>query len=71
MSPDVWQLRAEALERLITPAEFAQILAHINKRRGFKSTRKSDSADGSEAGAMLKEAAILREALQKSGKETP
>ncbi|NOZ41822.1 MAG: type II CRISPR RNA-guided endonuclease Cas9, partial [Alphaproteobacteria bacterium] len=68
--PDVWQLRAEALVRKLSPYEFAQILTHINKRRGFKSTRKSDSIAGSEAGVMLKDAAALQEAQKAAKAET-
>ncbi len=69
-APDVWQLRAEALTRKLIPHELGQILSHINKRRGFKSTRKSDSVQGSEAGVMLKDAAALQEAQKDAKAET-
>lgn len=40
--PDVYQLRYEALDRKLNNEEFAQILLHIAKHRGFKSTRKAE-----------------------------
>jgi len=43
--PNVYELRVEALERKLTKDEFAQILVHIAKHRGFKSTRKAKSED--------------------------
>ncbi|MEZ5814223.1 MAG: type II CRISPR RNA-guided endonuclease Cas9 [Alphaproteobacteria bacterium] len=35
-----WDLRKEALERKLTDAEFARVLFHIAKRRGFQSNKK-------------------------------
>jgi len=49
----VWQLRAEALERLLTPGELAAVLIHIAKHRGFKSNRKRDRDNQAESGKML------------------
>jgi len=40
---DPWTLRAEALERQLSPAELAAILGHIAKHRGFRSNAKQDS----------------------------
>lgn len=40
--PDVYWLRYEALNRMLQPEEFAQVLIHIAKHRGFRSTRKSE-----------------------------
>lgn len=39
---DPWQLRADALERKLAPAELAVALAHIARHRGFKSNSKRD-----------------------------
>lgn len=39
---DPWQLRADALERKLTPAELAVALSHIARHRGFKSNSKRD-----------------------------
>ena len=35
-----WVLRKDALERKLTDAEFARVLFHIAKRRGFQSNKK-------------------------------
>lgn len=50
--PNVYQLRYEGLDRLLTDDEFAQILIHIAKHRGFLSTRRADKKD-KESGAIL------------------
>lgn len=51
---DVWQLRTEGLDRLLSNEEWTRVLTHIAKRRGFKSNRKSESSDkASEAGKLL------------------
>lgn len=39
---DPWKLRAEGLERVLSPRELAVALAHIAKHRGFKSNSKRD-----------------------------
>jgi CRISPR-associated endonuclease Csn1 len=41
-SKDPWTLRAEGLDRALSPLELAIALAHIAKRRGFKSNSKRD-----------------------------
>ena len=41
-SIDPWQLRKDALYRKLTGEELAKVLTHIAKRRGFKSSRKSE-----------------------------
>lgn len=45
---DVWQLRDKALKRELTNKEFARILLHIAKRRGYKSNRKVEENGNSE-----------------------
>lgn len=50
---DPWRLRAEGLERKLTPEEFAIALGHIAKHRGFKSNRKQQSNAASEDSKML------------------
>ena len=42
---DPYQLRAEGLERALSPHEFGRVLFHLNQRRGFRSNRKTDKAD--------------------------
>lgn len=39
---DPWKLRAEGLDRALTPHEFGRVLFHLNQRRGFLSNRKAD-----------------------------
>ena len=51
--PDVYRLRYEALDRKLEDEELAQVLLHIAKHRGFKSTRKSETVS-KENGAVLK-----------------
>lgn len=49
---DVWDLRKEGLYRKLTNEEWARVLFHICKRRGFKSNRKSNQDN--EVGKMKK-----------------
>ena len=53
--PDVYRLRYEGLERKLKDEELAQILIHIGKHRGFRSTRKAELKDKNdkETGAVL------------------
>ncbi len=46
--PDIYELRAEALDRPIDSKELARVLLHIAQRRGFRSNRKNkrDQEDG-------------------------
>jgi CRISPR-associated endonuclease Csn1 len=37
---DVWTLRAEGLDRALTPMEWSAVLYHLSKHRGFQSNRK-------------------------------
>ena len=51
---DIYQIRAEALDRQLTTEEFVRLLIHLSQRRGFKSNRKADAkVKGSEAGKLL------------------
>lgn len=51
--PDVYRLRYEALERVLTGEELAQVLLHIAKHRGFQSNRRAELKD-EEGGRVLK-----------------
>ena len=51
--PDVYQLRYEGLDRKLKDEELAQVLIHIAKHRGFRSTRKAETKE-KEGGAVLK-----------------
>lgn len=63
---DPWELRAKGLDRLLDPREFAIALAHVAKRRGFKSAAKrkaSNAVDDDQK--MLKAIAVTKERLQR------
>ncbi len=49
---DIWLIRVNGLERKLTDREFARILIHYAKNRGFKSNRKSETKEG-EGGVLL------------------
>lgn len=42
---DVWQLRKEALYRLLNNKELSRIMIHLAKHRGYASNRKSDKPE--------------------------
>jgi CRISPR-associated endonuclease Csn1 len=62
---DPWCLRAAALDRKLAPSEFAVVLGHIARHRGFRSNAKSDrnanAAD--ESSKLLAAIAATRERL--------
>lgn len=45
---DPWKLRAEALDRALTPLELAVALGHIAKHRGFKSNKKGERSNAAD-----------------------
>jgi CRISPR-associated endonuclease Csn1 len=52
----VWRLRAEGLERLLEPEEFARVLIHLAKHRGFKSNAKRDLGNQDKETGLVKAA---------------
>jgi CRISPR-associated endonuclease Csn1 len=52
----VWRLRAEGLERLLQPEEFARVLIHLAKHRGFKSNAKRDLGNQDKETGLVKAA---------------
>ncbi|RDW17502.1 type II CRISPR RNA-guided endonuclease Cas9 [Oceanobacillus arenosus] len=50
---DIWLIRVNGIERKLTDREFARILIHYAKNRGFKSNRKSETKED-EGGVLLK-----------------
>lgn len=58
-----WDLRKAALERRLTDAEFARILFHIAKRRGFQSNKKGGEANDLEGKKALSGAQDLQVAM--------
>lgn len=67
--PDVYQLRYEALNRKLKDEELAQVLIHIAKYRGFKSTRKAETMS-KENGAVLKATRENESLMQEKGYRT-
>lgn len=49
---DIWLIRVNGIERKLTDREFARVLIHFAKNRGFKSNRKSEEAE-TETGVVL------------------
>ncbi len=64
---DPLQLRAEALDRPLTPHELGRVLLSFADRRGFKSNRRTD---GGEDGAIRKDTGELRRRVAQSGART-
>ncbi|TXH17992.1 MAG: type II CRISPR RNA-guided endonuclease Cas9 [Hyphomicrobiaceae bacterium] len=64
---DPWRVRAEGLDRLLAPAEFAVALGHIARHRGFRSNSKRDHGANapSETSLMLKAMEATRGKLSK------
>lgn len=63
---DPWAARANGLDQLLSPFEFAAALSHIAKRRGFKSAAKNKSANAvGDDQKMLKELETTRGKLAK------
>lgn len=48
-----WELRVEGLDRVLNQKEWAIVLYHLVKRRGFQSNRKSEIKVDEKAGKML------------------
>lgn len=67
--PNVYKLRAEALDRKLTKDEFAQILIHIAKHRGFQSTRKAETKD-KEGGEVLSATRANKALMEAKGYRT-
>lgn len=64
--PDVYELRYEGLERKLSKEEFAQVLLHIAKHRGFRSTRKAELKEG-DNGKVLKATEENRKRMEEHG----
>lgn len=65
-----WDLRAEGLDRLLTPPEWAAALYHLVKHRGFQSTRKSEAKDDEKAGQMLSGVSANQTRMKEKGWRT-
>lgn len=65
-----WQLRAEGLDRRLDPQEWAAVLYHLVKHRGFLSNRKSEAKTDAKAGEMLGGVSVNQQRLTKGGYRT-
>ncbi|MFZ3041025.1 MAG: type II CRISPR RNA-guided endonuclease Cas9, partial [Thiobacillus sp.] len=65
-----WDLRAEGLNRLLIPVEWAAVLYHLVKHRGFQSTRKSEAKEDEKAGQMLSGVAANKTRCEERGWRT-
>ena len=65
-----WELRAAGLDRRLSPKEWAAVLYHIVKHRGFQSNRKSEAASDEKAGEMLSGVSANQKRLEESGFRT-
>lgn len=65
-----WDLRANGLDRLLTPTEWAAVLYHLVKHRGFQSTRKSEAKEDEKAGQMLSGVSANQQRMKEKGWRT-
>ena len=66
---DVWELRYLGLDQLLDRKDWARVLTHIAKRRGYKSNRKSDEED-KEVGKLSKGTIENKKILEEKGYRT-
>jgi CRISPR-associated endonuclease Csn1 len=59
-----WELRSQGLDRPLNSAEWAAVIYHIIKHRGFQSTRKSEATEDEKTGKMLSGVAENQKLLQ-------
>lgn len=65
---DIYLLRVEALDRLLSNEELARLLIHLSQRRGFRSNRKNPSDN--EDGAILSAVNENTKAMEAAGYRT-
>ncbi len=65
-----WELRAQGLDRCLAEKEWAVVLYHIVKHRGFQSNRKSEAKSDEKAGQMLSGVSHNQQLLNTSGYRT-
>lgn len=65
-----WTLRAEGLDRKLTIPEWAAVLYHLVKHRGFQSTRKSEAESDERVGEMLSGVGANQQRMQEKGWRT-
>lgn len=65
-----WQLRTEGLDRRLDPQEWAAVLYHLVKHRGFQSNRKSEARTDAKTGEMLGGVSANQQRLTEGGYRT-
>lgn len=65
-----WSLRAEGLDRRLEDREWAAVLYHLVKHRGFQSNRKSEIAADEKVGQMLSGVSANQRRMQEGGWRT-
>ena len=68
--PDVYRLRYEGLDRRLSNDELAQVLLHIAKHRGYKSTSKAADGADSDTGEVKKSVSANKSLMQEKGYRT-
>lgn len=67
VTDNVWQLRVDALNRLLTPLEWARVIYHISKHRGFhwvsKAEERKATGDEKSEGGRVKQGLNATKAL--------
>lgn len=66
---DIWLVRVNGIERKLTDREFARILIHFAKNRGFQSNRKSELREG-ETGLILSAVKENQQLMEEKGYRT-
>ena len=69
---DPYTLRADALDKSVSPHLFGRALFHLNQRRGFKSNRKTErkAGDDKEGGKIATASKALDVAMREAGART-
>lgn len=73
-TPNLWQLRIDALNRKLTPEEWARVIYHLCKHRGFhwvsKAEKLKDEDGASETGKVKKGLAATTKLMKEKGYRT-
>ncbi|MCL2420944.1 MAG: hypothetical protein FWD03_03725 [Defluviitaleaceae bacterium] len=65
---DIYELRVNALDRLVSDEALARILIHLSQRRGFKSNRKSEK--GGDEGKLKTATKVNKDLMESKGYRT-
>lgn len=67
---DVYTLRAEGLDRCLTPEEWTRVLLHLSQRRGYRSNSTAEAAKDKETGVLKQALAGNQALMQEKGYRT-